>query len=686
MKKFLSIFITVILAVAIMTVSVMATTTGIFIDDETGIYYSNLLDFNKETNELWAKYNAETEKWESALKWGQYEPQPMGENGMPSAPVLHSYSSYSAHRWSLIEDGEVLHFESTDASIYPGIAFTFDMAQDRIFKIGKESNDPKKAEYVKVRVRNHSVCDQMTFGFVLKNTNNGNFVQATISDLTVDANGKKYASSGEWETYVFSMYEINMNTNYSDLIYDPTKENVTPTSRWGGELFELLIFPFGYDVTDGTGNYPGAAMDIDYIVIGSQDYVTNYQSALEIKEDNIQSLELVSAPTKTAYRVGEALDLDGLELKATYKDGTTETLNTASASVSTFASVIDSVTLKFGKESVSFPVTIVDIANIELVTSPEDTKFEVAELADGFISDGYQLKVNYTDGTSKLSDVTPTAENGAELANSSFKFAGDFTTAGTKTVTAYYFGKSVSFDITTIQAVDVEITPNKTYRYNGSNGKAPDFDKDFTYTIVYNDGSKVASGDASLELTASGFECNVKTPGTVKAKVTLSNTDYNLTFNKEIDVTVETPTGVEVTKEPKKTEYKPNEAFAPAGLEVSLVYADGKKVAVDRNDYTTKVNTNSPGKKSVTIRTEIPGLSELFESAKLKTSITVVGNTTPGGTTEPGTEPGGTPGGTTEVNHDNCEAGFFARLFNSIANFFRKIFGKPQICVCGKEL
>ena len=627
MKKFLSIFLTVLLATAIFTVTALATTTGIFINDK-GIYCSNLLDFNKDTNDLWAQYNAENEKWESKLTWGQYEYQPMGENGMPSSPVLHAYSSYSAHRWSLIEDGEVLHFESTDASIYPGIAFTFDMAQDNIFKIGKETADPQKAEFVKVRVRNHSVCDQMTFGFVLQNTNNGKFVQATISDLTVDANGKKYASSGEWETYVFSMHEINMNTNYSDLIYDPTKEGVTPSSRWGGNFYELLIFPFGYDVTDGTGNYPGAAMDIDYIVIGSKDYVTNYQSALEVKEDNIQSLELVSAPTKTAYRVGEALDLDGLELKATYKDGTSETLNTASASVSTFASVIDSVTLKFGKESVSFPVTVVDIANIELVTSPEDTKFEVAELADGFISDGYQLKVNYTDGTSKLSDVTPTAENGAELANSSFKFAGDFTTAGTKTVTAYYFGKSVSFDITTIQAVDVEITANKTYRYNSK----PSFDKDFTYVIVFNDGSKVASGDASLELTASGFECNVKTPGTVKAKVTLSNTDYNLTFNKEIDVTVETPTGVEVTKEPAKTEYKPNEAFAPAGLEVSLVYADGKKVAVDRNDYTTKVNTNSPGKKSVTIRTEIPGLSELFESAKLKTSITVVGSTTGGST------------------------------------------------------
>ena len=617
MKKFLTILLTVILAVTIVTVTVMATATGITIDDK-GIYCNNLLDFNKETNDLWAQYNAETEKWESKLTWGQYEYQPRDDAGNPISPVYHEYSSYSARRWSLIEDGEVLHFESTDASIYPGIAFTFDMDQDNLFPTGLETGNPAKAEYMKVRVRNYSVCDQMTFGFVMNHTNNGKFVQATISELTTDANGKKYESSGEWETYTFSMHEINMNTNYSELIYDP--ETTEPKSRWGGYCYELLIFPFGYDVSDGSGNYPGAAMDIDYIVIGSRDYVDNYQSALEIKEANIQSLELVQAPTKNSYRVGEALDLDGLELKATYKDGTVETLNNASASVSTFDEVVNSVTLKFGKEEVSFPVTVTDIANIEVNKTPEKTVFEVEELADGFVSDGYQIKVNYTDGTYKISDVSPSAENGAELANASFKFAGDFTTAGTKTVTVYYFGKSVTFDITAIQVQDIEITANKTYRY----GSKTNFDNDFSVNLVYTDGSKIARADAATEFEYT-LECDVKVPGTVKAKVTATNSDYGLTFTKEVDVTVETPTGVEVTKEPTKTEYNVDETFSAKGMVISLVYADGSKVTVKDTDYTIKVNTSSPGKKSVTIRSDIEGLSQIFSDAKLKTSITVLG-------------------------------------------------------------
>ena len=617
MKKFLSIFLTVMLVAAVMTVSALA--AGIGIDDK-GIYYTDLLDFTQETNDLWAQYNEETGRWECKYKWGDWE-QPTDDDLNPIAPILRSYSSFSAHRWSLIEGGEVFRFESTDSSIYPGISFCIDEMQEGVMQIGRETGNPAKAEYVKVRIRNHSVCDQMTFAFVLKNTNNGNFVNATISELTVDADGKKYESSGEWTTYTFSMYEINMNTNYEEFLYDPTDENDTPTSRWGGQLFELLIFPFGYDVTDGSGNYPGAAMDIDYIVIGSRAYVDSYQSALEEKEGNIASLELIQAPTKKDYYVGEALDLTGLELKATYKDGTTETLNTASADVSTFDEVVSNVTLKFGKETASFPVNITDITGIEVNAQPEDTVFQVTELADGFVSDGYQIKVSYADGTSKISDVSPNAENGALLSNSSFKFVGNFTEAGVQTVTVYYFGRSTTFDITTIQVNDLEITPNVIYRYNSVPAIG-----DFTINYIYTDGTTVAADD-SLEFEYT-VACAVKTPGTVTATITATETTYGITIEKNVEVTVETPTGVQVTSMPTKTEYNRGEKFDATGMVLSLVYEDGSVVDLNSEDYTASAITSSSGTKYVSFETEIEGLDVIFEDAELDVSITVAGGST----------------------------------------------------------
>jgi hypothetical protein len=588
----------------------------------------NLLDFNPETNELWADKDADG-KWvlpDANVVWDDPYTHPSTEPdgaGSPIAPVLKPYDSFSAFRWELTEGGEVLHFESTDSSVYPGINFLIDAMHNGSMKIGKETNDPKKAEYAKIRVRNHSVCDQITFVFVTNSTNGGKFVSAAISEMTVDADGKEYGSSGEWETYTFSFSDINQNTNYDELIYDPAVDE--PKSRWGGDLYELFIFPFGYNVTDGTGNYPGAAMDIDYLVLGSRDYVDNYQSALEQKEAAIESLTLITAPTKTKYYVGEALDLEGLQLKATYNDGReAEILTTASASVSTFIQVEDKVTLKFGSKSVEFPVEVVDITGIEVKAEPEDTTFEIDEFADGFVSDGYQIQVNYADGTSKFSDVNPSEENGALLANSSFKFVGDLTTTGNKTIEVFYFGHDTSFEITNIQISDIEFVVNRNYRYGSKPGLA-----DYTITLVFNDGSKreISESDFKDFFEEYTVECNVKTPGAAKATITVKDTTYSLTFTTEVDVTVDTPTDIAIETNEKtwKTEYNVGDTLETKGLTVYLVYGEDK-VKMDTADYTTKANLNSAGKKSVQIRSEVAGLKEIFDDIKPKATVTVLGD------------------------------------------------------------
>ena len=621
MKKFLSIFLTVALVLVFTVVAVSA--AGIT-QDENGIYCMNLLDFNQETNDLWAELV--DGKWQSKIAWDDPYSHPTSEpdgEGTPIAPVLKPYSSYSAHRWELTEGGEVLHFESTDSSVYPGISFLIDAMHNGAMQIGKETGDPKKAEYAKIRVRNHSVCDQITFVFVTNSTNGGKFVGAAISEMTVDADGKEYGSSGEWETYTFSFADINQNTNYEELIYDPATQE--PKTRWGGQLYELLIFPFGYNVTDGTGNYPGAAMDIDYLVLGSRDYVDNYQSALEQKEAAIESLELITAPTKTKYYVGEALDLDGLQLKATYNDGREdEILTTASSSVSTFIQVENEVTLKFGSKSVTFPVEVVDITGIEVKAEPEDTTFEIDEFADGFVSDGYQIQVNYADGTSKFSDVNPSEENGALLSNSSFKFVGDLTTTGNKTIEVFYFGHDTSFEITNIQISDIEFVVNRNYRY----GSKPSI-ADFAITLVFNDGSKKAITETEFKdfFEAHDVKCNVKTPGAAKATITVNDTTYSLSFTKEVDVTVDAPTDIAVETNEKtwKTEYNIGDTLETKGLTVYLVYGEDK-VKMDTADYTTKANLNSAGKKSVQIRSEVEGLKEIFDELKPKTEVTVLGD------------------------------------------------------------
>ena len=629
MKKLLSVLFTVIFVFAAVTV---ITSAAYIQKDADGIYQTNFLDFTKDTNDLWASYDEETGSWKCDITFNSYE-QPEDADGNLIGPYVRDYSSFSARSWSLIENGEVLHLECTVSSVYPGISFIIDEYHTNAMLVGSASGSTPKAEYVKIRVRNHSTADQITFAFCHGSTNQFKFMEKSLSELTVDVNGKRYASSGEWQTYIFSMATINMETNYGDLLYDSDDPEATPTHCWSGGISEFLIFPFGYNVTDGTGAYPGAAIDIDYIVIGSLDYVTNYKSALEVKEESISKLELIKAPTKTSYRVGEALDLDGLELKATYKDGTSEILNTASANVATFSTVdAKEVTLSFGSERVSFPVSVTGISSIEVIEEPESKIYEAAELEDSFVTDGFKFKVNYTDGS--FNDTLP-----ATL----FRYTGDFVTPGVKTISANYFTESVDFEIEVMNVTDLEITaPTKAYRY----GNVADI-ADFGVTLVFGNGEKIASGDATTEFEYT-VTLDTKVPGEAVATIVATNTTYDITITKEVTVNVEVPTEIVVTKEPTKLVYQPGDEFDPEGMTVALVYADGKQIKLDAADYTCRVDTSEPGEKRVSVRSAIEGL-DLRTNLNITVEGEVVTPTTPTNTSATTTAPKTSDGGVSPI-------------------------------------
>lgn len=639
MKKVLSVFLSVLFVLGSVSMLVSA---GPVTKDADGIYCLDFLDFSADTTALWARYNEETGKWEQNERLDEYGDllvidgsnynQPIDENGNVIAPCFKTYSAYSANTsWSLIENGEVLHFEVTGSNTYPGLSFIVDEYHEKNMQIGAETN--KQAEYIKIRVRNYSASTRFTFGFAANATNNYKFVAATISDLYEDANGKQYISgSGEWETYIFSMREINSATNYQDLLVtNPDVNNGQPQSRWGGFMSELLLFPFGYDITDGTGAYPGAAIDIDYIVIGSKEYVTNYKSDLEIKEESITKLELISAPDKREYYVGETIDLTGLQLRATYADGTTEILDSASTSANLgTASESTPVTLKFGSQSVSYNVKVTGIRNIELIEEPESTVYELASLTNGFTPAGYKFKVNYLDGTSN-SDLSPSV----------FNYTGDLTTTGKKTITANYYGQTVSLDIEIINVVDLEIaTPDKEFRYNDKLTE-----ENFDIYLVYSDGSKKLSGDTATS-TSLTFTVNAdtKTPGNVTATVTGVDESLGINVTKEVTVKVEAPVKMEATA-PIKTTYSVGEQFDATGMTVSLVYADGKSVAMDADDYKIRFNSTEPGEQTVRIVSDIDGIDlSTTVTVTVDGSIIDTGNSTPSTTNPNNTGDGASTG------------------------------------------
>ena len=108
MKKIFAIFFTVLFVFAAITLAVSAAKIDV---DDKNIHYSNLLDFNPETNEYWAKQN-EDGTW-THIEIDEYS-QPRDAEGKLCSPILSTeYSSYAARKWSLIEGGEVLRIRKS---------------------------------------------------------------------------------------------------------------------------------------------------------------------------------------------------------------------------------------------------------------------------------------------------------------------------------------------------------------------------------------------------------------------------------------------------------------------------------------------------------------------------------------------------------------------------------------------
>ena len=602
MKKLLALLLAALFVFSTATLFVSAASPKPLERDDRNIVKMDFLDFNAESNALWAREKEDGTGWECFIAYGDWE-WPQNEDGEQIAPYLTgSYRSNT--QFSFIENGEVLRFEVVGSNDNPGLYFILDEGHDVTVPVGAENGDNPKAEYVKIRVRNHSTATRFSFGWAANSTNNYKFVNATISQMKIDMNNKEYKSaSGEWETYIFSMRTVNLATDYEDLL--PTDLEGNKTSRWGGNLEALLVFPFGIDIDDGTGPYVGATIDIDYIVLGSLDYVKNYKSELERKEDSITKLDLVKAPAKKDYYVGETLELDGLELKATYADGTTETLTSTSYTVNLEREGTNvPVTLSFGAQKATYNVNVTGVTSIEVVSAPEDTTFETAEVSSGFTPDGYTFKVNYTDGTSRT-----------DFPLSMFRCSGtDLATAGTKTITANFYGVKTTFDINVINVTDLEVTgPTKTYRY----GDAVSAD-DITVNFVYNDGTVLASGDANIELEYT-VDATTSAAGEVIGTITGVNATYGINITKEFTYTVDTPIALKVSSEPLTKTYQPGDTFDRTGLGIALVYENGNPVILKEEDYTARANLSNPGDVKVNVKCNIAGL----ENLKLEEDYTV---------------------------------------------------------------
>ena len=273
-------------------------------------------------------------------------------------------------------------------------------------------------------------------------------------------------------------------------------------------------------------------------------------------EPQVTGIEVTTEPAKTEYVEGDALDLSGMVVTATYDDGSSVAVDgyTTVPAEGVELTVDDTtVTVTYGGHKATFTITVSEKAPAELtgitVAGPTMTMYTVGESLD---LTGLVVTATYDDGSSKeVTGYVTSPADGTVL-----------DTVGSQTVTVSYTEGGVT--MTATFTVTVEEESQATFDSSGmvvtasySDGKTRNVTG---YTIDPEDGSILNTAGSQT--------------------VTVSYTEGDVTKTTTFTVTVEAvvATGIEIV--PVEDVYVIGDAF-DATVAVYQVYNNGDKVLLE---------------------------------------------------------------------------------------------------------
>ena len=326
---------------------------------------------------------------------------------------------------------------------------------------------------------------------------------------------------------------------------------------------ELISLTFTVAAKASPGTYPVTVKvtecsDEDGHTVATVASVKGYVK-VRPKTDSVASVSLKKKPTKMTYEVGDRFDPSGMALTATYSDNMTAEITegfTCTPSQLTTAGQ-QKIVATFGGKSTGFYVTVktVNLTSITLKSKPTRQTYTVG---DAFDPSGMVLKANFDNG--KSVDVT----DGFTCTPS-----GRLSTIGQQKIVVSYGGKSTGFYVTVnkipeIVSISVNTKPAKQVYMVGESFSSAGM----KLTAFYDDGTR-------KEVT-SGFTCTpsgkLNTVG--QQKIIVSYGGKSTGFYVTVNTAGQTVSSIAVKSKPAKQVYAVGESFAPAGLKLTVTYAN----------------------------------------------------------------------------------------------------------------
>jgi predicted alpha-1,2-mannosidase len=302
------------------------------------------------------------------------------------------------------------------------------------------------------------------------------------------------------------------------------------------------------------------------------------------------AIVISTLPNKLDYTVGEALDLTGMVVTATFVDGTVVDVNDYEvvASDYTAAEGPATVVIRYGDVTATFDITVtaptsVTPSAIRITTLPDKLVYTVGEALD---LRGMIVTAAYSDGSEAV-------VHDYEVVPSNYT-----ATEGPATVVIRYGEITATFDITvtaptsvTPSAIRITTLPDKLVY---TVGETLDL-SGMVVTATFSDGS-TAIVNNYLVVTQNPTSAE----GTIP--VVISYGDVTATF----DITVNAPvpvslSAISITTLPGKLVYRVGDALDLSGMVVTAAYTDGSTAVITGYQVGTANPTGAAGTVNVVI-------------------------------------------------------------------------------------
>ena len=457
----------------------------------------------------------------------------------------------------------------------------------------------------------------------------GNGVVATLTfQIASNASaGDKAISVSVDECYNEKFDDVTLSSSNGKVTVNTTSPKVltsisvnqqpTKTTYFVGESLDTTGLQLKVNYDDGSTSYVTSGFTtsgFSSTSAGTKTVTVSYGGktttfTVTIINKSLTSISINQHPTKTTYFVGEALDTTGLQLKLNYDDGSTSyvTSGFTTSGFSSSSAGTKTVTVSYGGKTTTFSVTVKNksLTSISVSNQPTKTSYFIGEALD---TTGLQLKLNYDDGST-------------EYVTGGFTTSGfSSTTAGTKTVTVSYSGKTTSF-IVIVNYKSIEETKTDISKWKVSGVK------NLTYTgKVLKQSNIIVSNNGEYADFTVKYKNNLNV-GT--ATVTITGTgDYTGTIVKTFKITKATNPVKVTAKKTVTAKTKKNTTIKKAiivkNAQGKVTYTTNNKKVIVKNGTITIAKGFKKGKIIKVNVTIISKGNSNYKSKKIVKTIKII--------------------------------------------------------------